>query len=45
VRDILRNCCDRIDRTGGKYNTQGHSTHYGYGRLNARKAVELAHSA
>jgi subtilisin family serine protease len=42
VRDILRDCCDRIDPHGGKYDENGHSPFYGYGRLNARKAVELA---
>ena len=45
VRDILRNCCDRIDPVGGKYDANGHSKLYGYGRLNARKAVELARAA
>jgi subtilisin-like proprotein convertase family protein len=40
--DILRNCCDPIDAAGGNYDATGHSTFYGYGRLNARKAVELA---
>jgi len=42
VKDILRKCCDRIDQVGGNYNAEGHSTQYGYGRLNARRAVELA---
>ena len=42
VRDILRKCCDRIDPRGGNYDENGHSPFYGYGRLNARKAVELA---
>jgi subtilisin family serine protease len=42
VKDILKNCCDRIDVTGGKYDAKGHSKKYGYGRLNARKAVDLA---
>ena len=42
VRDILRECCDRIDPRGGNYDADGHSPFYGYGRLNARKAVELA---
>ena len=42
VRDILRNCCDPIDAAGGNYDATGHSPFYGYGRLNARKAVELA---
>ncbi len=42
VRDILKNCCDKIDKTGGKYNAKGHSKLYGYGRLNAKRAVSLA---
>lgn len=45
VRDILRKCCDRIDPRGGKYDANGHSLAYGYGRLNAKKAVELARPA
>ncbi len=42
VRDVLKRCCDRIDVSGGQYDSSGHSAKYGHGRLNARKAVELA---
>ncbi len=42
VRDVLKNACDRIDAAGGNYDAQGHSPRYGYGRLNAKKAVDLA---
>ncbi len=43
VKDVLRRCCDKIDRKGGRYKkANGHSRKYGYGRLNARRAVELA---
>ena len=42
VKDILKRSCDRIDVAGGNYNTNGHSPFYGYGRVNARRAVELA---
>jgi subtilisin-like proprotein convertase family protein len=42
VRDILKRCCDRIDPAGGAFDANGHSRLYGFGRLNARKAVELA---
>jgi subtilisin family serine protease len=42
VRDIIKQSCDRIDPEGGNYNANGHSPFYGYGRINARKAVELA---
>ncbi|MBD1848914.1 S8 family serine peptidase [Cyanobacteria bacterium FACHB-502] len=42
VRDILRQSCDPIDPEGGQYDATGRSPFYGYGRVNARKAVELA---
>jgi subtilisin family serine protease len=42
VKGILRDCCDKIDPSGGGYDADGHSTSYGYGRLDARRAVELA---
>jgi subtilisin family serine protease len=42
VRDILRRACDQIDAGGGNYGPQGHSEWYGYGRINALRAVELA---
>ena len=42
VRDIIKRSCDRIDPSGGKYDTNGRSPFYGYGRMNALKAVELA---
>jgi subtilisin family serine protease len=42
VRDILKRCCDRIDKTGARYDFEGHSKLYGYGRLNAKRAVDLA---
>jgi subtilisin family serine protease len=42
VRDVLKRCCDRIDTAGGKYDPAGHSRFYGHGRLNARRAVDLA---
>lgn len=42
VKDIMKRCCDRIDSQGGGYDANGHSNKYGYGRLNARKAVMLA---
>jgi subtilisin family serine protease len=44
VREILRQSCDSIDRRGGQYDQQGHSPKYGYGRVNALRAVELATS-
>lgn len=42
VKDVIKRSCDRIDASGGKYDANGHSHLYGYGRVNAKKAVELA---
>ena len=42
VRDILRNACVQIDVDNGRYSEDGHSSWYGYGRLDAEKAVTLA---
>ena len=42
VRDILRRCCDPIDPQGGSYDADGRSRSFGFGRLNAASAVELA---
>lgn len=42
VKDLFKRACDKIDPQGGNYDTAGHSLKYGYGRLNARTAVELA---
>lgn len=42
VRDIMRRCCDKIDTAGGAYDANGHSQKYGFGRLNAKTAVDLA---
>lgn len=42
VKDILKRSADRIDTAGGQYNADGRSPFYGFGRVNAKKAVELA---
>lgn len=42
VRQILRDSCDKIDKKNGNYDSKGFSLMYGYGRLNARKALQLA---
>lgn len=42
VKDILKRCCEPIDKAHGQYDAGGHSPIYGYGRLDARKAVDLA---
>jgi subtilisin family serine protease len=41
VGSILKSTADKIDRTAGKYK-KGFSLQYGYGRLNAHKAVVKA---
>ncbi len=45
VRDVIKRSCDKIDTVGGKYDANGRSPLYGYGRINALKAVELAKPA
>jgi subtilisin-like proprotein convertase family protein len=42
VKDIFRRACDKIDPQGGAYDAAGHSAKYGFGRLNALTAVQLA---
>jgi subtilisin family serine protease len=42
VRDCIKASCDRIDEAKGKYDAKGHSRWYGYGRINAQKAVQAA---
>ena len=42
VRDILKQSCDKIDPAGGNYDANGRSSFYGFGRVNAKRAVELA---
>lgn len=42
VRNLIKQACDRIDTAGGQYDANGHSPFYGFGRVNARRAVELA---
>lgn len=42
VKDILKRCCDPIDKANGDYDANGHSPKYGFGRLNGRQAVEFA---
>lgn len=40
VRKILRKSTDRIDVENGSYDVNGHSDLYGYGRVNAYKALQ-----
>ncbi len=42
VRDILRETSEKIDRADGRYDKQGHSIFYGYGRVDTEKAVKRA---
>lgn len=42
VRAVLKDACERVDPQGGAYDAAGHSDTYGYGRLNARAAVDRA---
>lgn len=42
VKDVLKRCATRIDNIGNEYDANGHSKQYGYGRLDAKKAVQLA---
>jgi subtilisin-like proprotein convertase family protein len=42
VKELFKRACDKIDPQGGGYDADGHSQKYGYGRLNALTAVELA---
>jgi subtilisin family serine protease len=44
VRDILARSARTIDRSGGEYRG-GRSPFYGHGRVDARRAVELARAA
>ncbi|MEL7119379.1 MAG: S8 family serine peptidase [Bacteroidota bacterium] len=42
LKEILKNSCDRIDEENVVYDENGHNIFYGYGRLNAHKAVQNA---
>ena len=42
VREIIKETSEKIDTAGGKYDSNGHSKYYGYGRINTEKAVRRA---
>lgn len=42
VKNLVKQACDRVDTAGGNYDANGHSPFYGFGRINAKRAVELA---
>ncbi|MBB4003119.1 S8 family peptidase [Aurantimonas endophytica] len=44
VRSILARSCDRIDEENGEYDARGWSRFYGWGRINAKRAVDMAAS-
>lgn len=44
IKNILRQSADKIGPSG-TYNSSGHSIYYGYGRINALRAVQLAAAA
>jgi len=45
VKELIKGTCEKIDAGNGEYDSDGHSTNYGYGRVNARAAVEAAAAA
>jgi hypothetical protein len=42
VRDIIKDTCEKIDQANGQYDAQGHSKLYGFGKIDAEKAVKRA---
>jgi len=42
VREIIKDTSEMIDITNGNYDSQGHSKYYGYGKIDAEKAVKRA---
>jgi hypothetical protein len=42
VKALMRSTCDQIDIDQGRYDARGHSIFYGFGRINALKAVRAA---
>ncbi|MCP4980145.1 MAG: S8 family serine peptidase [Gammaproteobacteria bacterium] len=42
VKDVIKRSCDRIDVAGGDYDSNNHSPKYGYGRINTKRALQLA---
>jgi len=45
VRQILRDTCDKIGGPGVVYDLNGHNPYYGFGRINAARAVSAANRA
>ncbi len=42
VRQIMRSSCDKIDPGNANYDTNGFSITHGFGRVNARRVLEIA---
>lgn len=42
VREVVAQSCQKIDLEGGSYDDRGRSPYYGFGRLDAAKAIEIA---
>lgn len=42
VKEVLQQTADKIDPENAKYDKQGHSDRYGYGKINAARAVQAA---
>ncbi|MBN8681861.1 MAG: S8 family serine peptidase [Chitinophagales bacterium] len=42
IKALLRHACTAIDPAKGQYDASGHSKYYGYGRVDAGRAAELA---
>ncbi|UZR96492.1 S8 family serine peptidase [Chondrinema litorale] len=42
VKRIIIETADKIDLNNANYDTNGHSEYFGFGRINAQKAVEMA---
>ncbi len=42
VRDVIKNSCDKIDTANGNYNANNHSKFYGFGKIDAERAVKNA---
>lgn len=42
LRDILVNTADRVSKSDANYGSNGHSNYYGFGRVNALRAVAAA---
>jgi subtilisin family serine protease len=42
VRNVIKDTCEKIDVAGGHYAANNHSKFYGYGKVDAEKAVKKA---